>query len=248
MPTPLIAFPTIDQVDRVLLRKLETTPHPSNPYVIAMTPRSGSSYLCDLLARSKVFGCPGEQLNTDFIPSVLQAIPATNADTYLRNNLRHSQTPNGVSGIKASWFQLSDFLPLLAQPDVLTSFKYISLLRKDTVLQAISLYRATATGVFHTNIEHSGEALRSLGELPFDYAKIDYWHRHIVLQQQGWEAFFRERGITPLGRIAEHLGVPTDGVAMPEAPSIFKKLGGDQNVVWRERFVQEAAAAKAAKP
>jgi LPS sulfotransferase NodH len=84
-------------------------PEPRSRFIIAITPRSGSSYLCDLMTKVKLLGSPGEVINQKFIPKILKRIPGRNPDEFLKNILRFRKTKNGVSGLKASWFQFRNF-------------------------------------------------------------------------------------------------------------------------------------------
>lgn len=56
------------------LQHFESLPDPRSRYIIAMTPRSGSSYLCDVLSKTRRFGMPGEFLNEDFIPDIMKKL------------------------------------------------------------------------------------------------------------------------------------------------------------------------------
>jgi len=233
------------------LRKLESLPDPEIRFIIAITPRSGSSYLCDVMQMCKRLGSPGEFLQSAFIPKIAQSIPGRTPDEYMRNLFRVRRTPNDVAGLKASWFQFRMFHAALADRSVVRKFCYIYLIRKDSSEQAVSLYRATATQVFHTNIEHSAEKWNALTELQYDYDKIDHWHRHILAQERGWEAFFLRNRITPLTityedithdiqfvlkRVAHHLGVNLPAQPVASDTSVFRKLGSRENLVWACRY------------
>ncbi|NIV10795.1 MAG: hypothetical protein GWN62_05760, partial [Aliifodinibius sp.] len=61
------------------------------------------------------------------------------------------------------------------------------LTRRNLAAQAVSLYKATASNVFHTNIKHEREALHKLEMLEYDFKKIQRWYWHIALQEQGWK-------------------------------------------------------------
>ena len=80
----------------------------------------------------------------------------------------------------------------------LAGFKYIYLTRRDLAAQAVSLYKATETTVFHTNIQHSQDAISKLQTLGYDYEKIKEWYVHIDRQEKGWQDYFYENNIFPL--------------------------------------------------
>ena len=62
-------------VDLKRLGQIAALPEPRSRFIIAITPRSGSSYLCDLMTKVKLFGIPGEVINQKFIPKILKRIP-----------------------------------------------------------------------------------------------------------------------------------------------------------------------------
>jgi len=201
-------------------------------------------------------GIPNEYLNQDFLPQILQSFPAAGPAEYLAHILKGRVGRNGVSGIKASWFQFANFLELLEDEQCLEGLRYLSLRREDTVAQAVSLYMATSSKVFHTNIEHPPAQLDALQRLTYSYAAIDEWHRHILVQEAGWDSFFAERGITPLKltyeeldarpllvlrKIARHLGVRPVGITLRSEGSVFRKLADERNRAWAQRFREESA-------
>ncbi|NIV10794.1 MAG: hypothetical protein GWN62_05755, partial [Aliifodinibius sp.] len=91
---------------------------PGRRYIVAMTPRSGSSYLCSVLEGTRRLGAPGEFLNREFIPNIVKKIPGRNASEYLLNVSKAKKTRNGVFGVKASWFQFEMFCGLVDKRDL----------------------------------------------------------------------------------------------------------------------------------
>jgi trehalose 2-sulfotransferase len=223
---------------------------PAPKYLIAMTPRSGSSFLCDVLKNTRLMGRPGEMLSQLFIPNIVKSAPGRTPDEYLGQVMRVIKSRNGVSGLKASWFQFNDFQLAMEDPSVFLKFRFIYLTRRDLAAQAVSLYRATESNVFHTNVEHSSTELGKLAALRYDFAKIKEWHTHILAQERGWQKFFAEHGIYPLAityediesdvslvakRIAGYIGRPR-AAQNATAESIFKKIGERANVEWAAQF------------
>lgn len=240
--------------DQAALDAIEAMPEPRRRYLFAMTPRSGSSYLCDVMTKTRIFGAPGEALNQEFIPNIAKKIPGRSPDEYLRNFIRAKAGRNGVSGLKASWFQFNNFTQAMGDKAYLGGFKHIYLTRRDLAAQAVSLYKATSTSVFHTNIQHGEAAVGKLQALEYDYAEIAKWYEHIVQQEKGWQAYFMENRIFPLcvsyedidedvlgvmKRIATYVGVRPDRVALPKESSVFKKVSDTRNLEWARRFILE---------
>ena len=101
-------------------------------YILAITPRSGSSFLSELLKKTEVLGIPQEFINQSFIPRHLNnKNPARTPDDYLLNIFKVWKTKNGVAGIKASWFQFRNLYTILANPSVVSEYKYIYLIENE---------------------------------------------------------------------------------------------------------------------
>lgn len=237
--------------DTSRLDTLRQAPTPAVKYMIAMTPRSGSSYLCDVLGQTQRLGSPGEFLAPNSVGSHHARTAATDSpDEYVELMLRRGRSANGVSGFKVSWFQFKNFTAVMRSPQVFTQYKIIHLTRRHLAAQAVSLYRMTSTRVSHTNIAHSDTQLEALEALPYDYDKIKSWHKHLQVQEQGWQAYFAQHGIYPLcityedidadvaavcRRIAAYLGRPK-AAASVSTESVFRKLAGRTSVEWAARF------------
>jgi len=239
---------------------LEKMGEPRSRYIIAMTPRSGSSYLCDMMTRTGRFGVPGEYLNKNFLPKILTAIPADNADDYIHRVFTKKKTRNGISGLKASWFQFEPFFDEVKDTEYLKNSRFIYLRRRDVIMQAISLYKATKTDVFHTNVEHGERQIKALKKLKYDFKGIEKWRQHILRQEQGWDEFFFENRVFPLDlfyeeieedilrvmkRIATFVGVIPDNVTMPDKASVFRKVRDHRNIEWAQRFAKDISKEEA---
>lgn len=236
------------------LTQLDCQIEPRRRYLVAMTPRSGSSYLCHVMEKTKRLGVPGEYLNKDFIPEILKTIPGRTSSEYFRNVEKEKKSQNGVYGLKASWFQFESFYRSLNDVSCLAKYRYIYLTRRNLAAQAVSLYKATETNIFHTNIKHDEGNRRALDKLEYDFVKINQWYEHIVMQERGWRNYFLEHKISPcyvtyeeidedigsvVKRIAQFVGVNPDKVSLPAAPSIFTKVSDARNLDWACRFMLE---------
>jgi LPS sulfotransferase NodH len=236
------------------LHALSSQQDPQSRYIIAITPRSGSSYLCDLMTQIDRFGMPNELINQDGLPKSLREAPGRTPDEYLRHILRNRQTENGISGLKASWFQFENFAEYMDDRHYLANFNFIYLTRRDLAAQAVSLYKAVATGIFHTDTKPTADSIARLESLEYDYVRIKYWYDHIVAQEKGWQAYFYENRIYPLcisyediendtlkvlRRIASYVGEDTNSVFLPISGSIFKKIRNHISAQWTRRFAIE---------
>ena len=127
---------------------------PTVSYSILTLPRSGSTFLCHLLTATEVAGYPTEHFR---IPAFTLA-KYCNFDhiRFLKTLLTHRVSLNGVFGTKFISHFLRDFETLdTGLETILSSIdKYIYLVRKDEVAQAISILLAQKTKVWHINNQH----------------------------------------------------------------------------------------------
>ena len=253
----IFAAPSLDEERRATVAAMA---EPRKRYLIAMTPRSGSSHLCDVLKNTKMMGRPGEMLSQLFIPNILKRAPGATPDEYLSQVTRVVRTRNGVSGFKASWFQFNDFRAAMQDESVFRAYRYIHLTRRDLAAQAVSLYCATASNVFHTNVEHTSSEREKLQTLQYDFKKIKEWHSHILAQEMGWRQYFAQHDIYPLSinyeeieedvtavvrRLARFIDMPRAGDCA-SSESIFRKIGNRRNIEWAAQFALDLDAERRA--
>jgi len=237
------------------LQEIEAISEPHSRYIIAITPRSGSSYLCNVLKNTKRLGWPQEVLEHSAVAHRLtKNMPAHAPEEYIRNAIRVVKTANNVSGLKTSWFQFENFIAAMDDRSYLDGFKFVYLTRRDLAAQAVSLYKAVSSNVFHSVVAHDEEDLTKLATLEYDYSAIKYWYDHIVVQEHGWQRYFYENRIFPLclsyedieddilrvmKRIAMYVGVDPNHIVMPEELSPFKKIRNAQSAEWSRCFSAE---------
>jgi LPS sulfotransferase NodH len=219
-------------------------------YLVAITPRSGSSYFIDLLDKTSKMGEPGEYLNPNLIPNIAEVLQANDFSDYWVK-LINRKARESCLGVKASFFQ---FLPLIeTEIDELlfNNSKMILLKRQNIVKQGISLYLATQSDIFHTNIEHSEEKWKLLKTIEYSDKQIQSWIEHIHIQELGWGKYLRNKDYLslwyedivkdPKNCIINTLDFLNreyldDDVVMT---SIFKKLGNDKNQEFYEVFLSK---------
>ncbi len=133
------------------------TQKPHTAYAILTTPRSGSTYLCDLLDSTNIAGHPSEHLRL----AVQELAKHCNFNylTLLNNLMEYRVTNNGVFGTKL----ISHFLFELQQtkPNFRQVFKsidkFILLIRKDKLAQAVSLVVAQKTEFWNLHNNEKSE-------------------------------------------------------------------------------------------
>jgi len=127
-------------------------------YVVCATPRSGSNFLCQLLASTGALGVPREYFNVVGRRKYDDPDYPEDALDQLRQVLVTGATANGVYGVKIHPFQLA---PLAGRIDVfadLPNAKALWIRRRDRLGQALSWARAQQTGQHRADDPVEGEA------------------------------------------------------------------------------------------
>lgn len=170
-------------------------------YAIASTPRSGSTFLCELLSATQVAGFPQEYLR--YPSQILTQYCQFDCVNYLQKLMTHKSTSNGVFGTKL----ISHFLQkhLNSQPNLnqtLEDFSFIYLIRKDTVSQAVSSFLAAKTKTWHIYSQKEDKKYQSrLDKVSIedaDFEQIKSIHQKLLKQERFLEDFFKQRKISPL--------------------------------------------------
>ncbi len=121
---------------------------PQIAYAIVSTPRSGSTALCEALATTQMAGFPTEHLRapTLFLTKYCKFNPLR----YLQLSMTYQTTKNEVFGTKL----ISHFLEGYQESLSFDNFKFIYLIRRDKIAQAVSGFIATKINMWHV---YSGE-------------------------------------------------------------------------------------------
>lgn len=188
--------------------------------MICATQRSGTHFLGETLQSTEIAGDPDEYLICDQ-NGRLQNEQGNIAQIYGRKTLEEfrqlvlklGSTPNGVFGITIMWNyfhkilrnyqELPQYQGLDAAEFIdalLLSPKYIWLVRRDKVRQAVSWAKASQTGIWS---RPKDAALVPNREPVFDFFLIDHFHRQILAGEAGWADFFQKNGIKPLTVVYE---------------------------------------------
>lgn len=257
--TNLFANPDFD------LGKFEadlTQKEPRRKLIILFTPRSGSSWLTDMVTRSKQLGKPREWFNPNFIPNITRAVNADTLERYI-NMITRKHASGNVFSCEITIFQLrrvfggdAQFLQYFP-----ADLPYVWLRREDLVLQAVSLAKAVRTNVFHAPQASADDLSRAEAEFDYDRADIEHWLGHILDQERLCEAFFETHGIAPLRLSYETMMAQGAEVALeqmlplvrPRRPHLpdaarkrlsskHQKIGSERNAEYALRFASESPA------
>jgi LPS sulfotransferase NodH len=229
----------------------------ASTYVVASTPRSGSSLLAEGLEATGVVGRPSEVFAPAFeqMWSEFWGLPIgyTFSD-FLRTALDYGTTPNGVYGLKIHW----EHVPVLAarlaikeRPDqvlraLFPGAAFVNIVRRDRRAQALSLFRAMATDEWCRFVTAT-DPQSDVTTLELDRQAVYGLEEAIEAQQAGWTAYFSEHGITPLtveyedldrdyrvqiGRVLEFLGADGARAADISDPRL-QRQSDSLNETWR---------------
>ncbi len=223
-------------------------------YLICLMPRSGSSLLTELFYKTGKLGNPEEWFNPSAImPSNIKKHGLKNLKEYIEHSLATHVSPNGVFGFEASFYQLNilmdavDLFSFMRRPSPVV---YIS--RNNFVSQAVSLYKATETGYFHSTQDSQGDVRREADtEFVYDNTKIKNLVLHILHQEFCFGRLFWKYAIRPLRisyeslvdsmeaivrGVSEFLSVPL-GAEYKLPVMKHKKIGTKVNDAFAEEFV-----------
>ena len=241
-------------------------------YLVCATERSGSTLLCELLAGTGVAGrpeeffeClsatgrvrqPREYFPADADPGILELLAPLQPpqatvpwDRRLREALERGRTPNGVWGSKMMWAYLPGFLAHGDPEAQLGPLRWLHVERRDTLAQAISLWRAVQTAQWRA------EDRDAHVEPVFHAGAIAHLKARQEAHAAAWRAWFAERGIEPLEivyeafvedpdpticRVLDHIGVPSAGVEIPHPP--MRRQADARSQEWVDRFREEVPA------
>jgi trehalose 2-sulfotransferase len=189
-------------------------------YIIAATPRSGSTLLCDLLSGTGIAGQPQSYYRREDIMDYARTWGVPPPDqigdvaferAYLEAVRRAGTAQTGIFGLRVMWVtmpQLSARLRII-HPDPRddaalfdTAFgkpRYIHLSRQDKVAQAISLLKAEQSGLWHRAADGT-ERERSAPPAPlvYDADRLASLVRVLETGDAAWNAWFARHGIQPL--------------------------------------------------
>jgi LPS sulfotransferase NodH len=236
------------------------TPNSAEPlrrrgYVICTTQRTGSNYLCQVLASTGILGRPLDYFNTQGRRAKGWPDYPDDRERQLDIIVNQGATDNGVYGLKLFAYDF-DALAALPWTTWLPDLHWIFLHREDLLGQAISLTLAKQTGQWRSSGESGGTSR-------YDAEAIDHELADIARDNADWRSYFARNGLEPLLlRYEDLVAAPETAVesvarllAIEGAPLIDRSqidVGIQRDAVsreWRARYLaerQDLAAFRAA--
>jgi LPS sulfotransferase NodH len=209
-------------------------------YVICGDHRSGSTYLCQLLASTGMLGRPKEFFSDPFVAIEIERDPAA-----LDRLLDTASTPNGIYGLKV-FTQQFDVTMKSGWPWRLPGLHFVYLQRRDLLGQAMSFVRSIQTDRFRSTEEARAEP-------HYDSVAIAGHLARLADNEARWRRYFARNGLDPLwltyedldtdpaaavAAVAAHVGCGEPG--MPDTSRVTVAVQRDEaSEEWRRRFVSE---------
>ncbi len=221
-------------------------------YLICSTPRSGSNLLCEALKNTKLAGRPHQYFwapNMQKWAEKYALSPETDFAGYTTGIVERTITSNGVFGVKSMWdFLLAFEKRLRATPEfagfdgplhellaaVFPKLKYVHIIRRDKVLQAVSLVRAVQSDLW-TSQQQDARAPKA--ELHFDPAAIQAMLRDLDEAEAGWASLFQSAGVQPHLVTYEELAANYESTAI--AVLEYLEIQLPPNLTFKERKLQK---------
>ena len=199
----------------------------SKSYIVASTPRCGSTFLCSLLWQTGVLGAPSEYWNCHKSGArktigirMMERLEATSGPDYLTKLLACRTSQNGVFGVKVHFFDFQEVLRGFPQVlEVLAPVTFISIEREDKIAQAVSLARSLQTGAWTAGRN------RQRPDVTYDRDLISRCLTSLEAQRLGWARWFETNRVDAHGVTYEKLAADTSGVVS----SIVELLGAQSD-------------------
>ncbi len=258
-------MPYFDNVESnpARLAQINNLPAPNLTYVIYFTPRSGSSRVTEILGQTRKLGEANEAFNPNFMPSIAQAVQASDLQSY-QQNLSRWLNRNGVFSFEITGHQLRKVFPQVTDFfDIYAKKPSFWLIRKDIVAQAVSLAKMVTLNIAHTAQSDIQQRAAAENLFVYDPAVIKRWLNHILVAERNCEEWFKQFNITPfrmsyedlvLKTATEIVGYFAQKLNLPALPEIefslrHQKMATSRNLEFATQFRLDEAVflAKVAK-
>jgi trehalose 2-sulfotransferase len=213
--------------------------------VVTCEERTGSEWLCQLMAATGQLGHPSEYFNSNWFRKFIPDYPEDVAGE-IRVAHRVGVSRNGIFSLKLHPWHFDKIMTAGHDlTDAIPNAVFIRLSRRDHLGQAISMMRARQTGRYH-------EYWRSRDSERYDTNELERVLVEIISSSARWTRYFARNGIEPLQiyyedfcadplgtvqQIGRLVGVEVADLAVDRQ---LKLQRDDVSVAWRRRFLREA--------
>ena len=221
-------------------------PVPTRSIVLCTEERTGSHYLCALMASTGVMGKPYEYFNEIRMRKHYPDYP-DDPKTQLSWAYRLGTTKNGIFAVKLHTWMMARVLPAFDPRSEFPAPIFVQLIRRDLIGQAISLVRAEQSSQFDST-DHA------LAEPVYDGPLIDHHVRELAVREARWRTYFVRHQIEPLRlvyeelehrprktvhRVARFAGITSLRIIGRKRWLIFERQRDGLNAEWRARYLSE---------
>ena len=229
--------------------------------IVCATQRSGSTLLCELLRATGVAGVPNEwfqcfwetglpdqprQYLAGLADPIVSALPPLERRGPRELSFdceavrRAGTTPNGVFAAKVMWSHTDDLWARLRGrrlEDVFGDLRYVQVIRRDKVAQAVSLWTAIQTQAWRASDAVEREPV-------YSFAAIRHLVKWLTLGERAWSAWLAHRDpdvvvYEDFARDPSPVVEALTGVPAPDAP--LRRQSGERSRTWASRYLNEAA-------
>lgn len=231
--------------------------------------------LCSALRQTNIAGRPSEFFGATVFEEMMNnrsvhkfmnnhsLLQISDLRDFIPKFVEISTTPNGVFGTKLLASQANTFMRRVAEyrgksftslrkafEDLFPNLRYVQLIRKNKVAQAISLYRAIMSGVYLRENRPRWQDSFPRIDVVYDHFGIQRCYEDVVASDAYWDEYFKTHGLIPITltyeelaenyemsirHLLKHLGLPWH---MAIKPPMTARLANDESAEWEKKFRQ----------
>lgn len=227
-----------EALDRIRTENTNVT-----PYVILFTARSGSTFLTHELKRTGVLSLPQEWFNWSHVTSQTEA-NARSPEAYISNVVRENLSKNNIFGLEMNWLQYCA-LSAICPPQRLfpKRIRWFMLRRRNLVAQAVSIYMADMTKLYHS-YEIDDDKASAFASVPYDAEALKRAVNEFVRQELRMNQMMRNNHVSPINLYYEDLTADPVGTAMLVANVMGIWLPEDYLKAGSENPIKKVATAR----
>lgn len=216
-------------------------------YAICSTPRSGSHFLGHLMKARIKAGHPLEYFHNKHF-EVWQKRRESSKHTHILPYLESIRTTqNGVFGIKIHFGNLNTLEQHISIRELINTYKFVYVLRKNALAQAVSYAKASQTGAWISGMPEvrkpSYDRLLILEKLRDIYRDNASWECLFSLYQVDFHKVYYEDLVENtnqrLQNVAKFLNLEASDDAVTQETLLPKQQSDSINQEWIERFLTE---------